>query len=211
MSIPRVLEYLQAIGLYWWVALAVLLAMERLAERWFHGFWKTRVDPWFTPERRKQVLIFFASAAFVIANLRAWNEEREAKIAAEQKLAASAPSEERWAALTGAEASTLAARVRSLPSGDIVIACETRNCRELADGIADILKRMPGWKVTILHSGGLGISGVTGVLVNPDEPATRLLKDAIESATTLKVTMGRDTRQMFGNDPIFLVIGNKPF
>jgi hypothetical protein len=34
--------------------------------------------------------------------------------------------------------------VRKLPPETITIACETINCRELADGIADILADMPG-------------------------------------------------------------------
>ncbi|MGA7384641.1 MAG: hypothetical protein WBW81_08145 [Methylocella sp.] len=36
--IARIWEYLLAAGFYCWVALAVLLALERLAERIFHGF-----------------------------------------------------------------------------------------------------------------------------------------------------------------------------
>jgi hypothetical protein len=79
MWIARIWEYLLAAGFYWWLALAVLLMLERLAERIFHGFWKKWVDPWFTPDRRKQVLIFFALAAFVIGNFRAFDFEREAK------------------------------------------------------------------------------------------------------------------------------------
>jgi hypothetical protein len=79
MWIARLGEFLVAAGIYWWAALAVLLALERLAERWFHGFWKEWVDPWFTPARRKQALIIFALAALLIGTFRAWDAEREAK------------------------------------------------------------------------------------------------------------------------------------
>jgi hypothetical protein len=84
MWIGRFWEYLVAAGLYWWAALAVFLAIERLAERGFHDFWRRRIDPWFTPQRRKQALLVFALAAFVIGNFRAWNEERDARIVAKQ-------------------------------------------------------------------------------------------------------------------------------
>jgi hypothetical protein len=68
-----------AAGIYWWAILAVLLGIERLTERAFPTFWQTRIDPWFTPARRKQALIVFALVAFFVANFRAWDQQREAK------------------------------------------------------------------------------------------------------------------------------------
>jgi hypothetical protein len=79
MSIARIWEYLSATSIYWWGALAVLLGIERFAERAFPNFWKRRVDPWITPEKRRQVLITLALIAFVIGNFRAFEAEREAK------------------------------------------------------------------------------------------------------------------------------------
>jgi hypothetical protein len=116
-----------------------------------------------------------------------------------------------WPALTSAEASAFTSRIRFVPPEEIVVACETINCKDLADGIADILQKTQGWHVSILHSGGLGITGVTGILINPNEPATQSLKDAIESTTNLKVTMGHDSRNDIGNNQSFLVIGTRPF
>jgi hypothetical protein len=72
----RIWEYLSAIGIYWWATLAVLLTVERLAERGFPGFWKARVDPWFTPVRRKQTLTIFVVLAFLLGNFRAFDDER---------------------------------------------------------------------------------------------------------------------------------------
>jgi hypothetical protein len=77
--IAHLWEYFQATYGYWWGTLAVLTAIERLTERLFHGFWRKYVDPWITPERRKQVLLFFVVTAFVIGNFRAFDAEREAK------------------------------------------------------------------------------------------------------------------------------------
>jgi hypothetical protein len=88
MWVVRLWEYFQATYGYWWGTLAVLTAAERLTERWFHGFWKKHVDPWITPDRRKQILLFFVAIAFVIGNFRAFDAEREAK---ELALAASKP------------------------------------------------------------------------------------------------------------------------
>jgi hypothetical protein len=79
MLIIRFWDYLVAAGLYWWTALAVLLGIERVAERYFHDFWQRRVDPWITPETRKRILIALALIAFVIGNFRAYEAEREAK------------------------------------------------------------------------------------------------------------------------------------
>lgn len=118
---------------------------------------------------------------------------------------------ERWPALTKTKTADLAERVQSVPPEDIVVACGTINCRDLADEIADILLKTEGWKVSVLHRGGLDISGVTGIQLNPNEPATQALRQAIESATKLKVTIGPDTRKDVGSNQSFLTVGTRPF
>jgi hypothetical protein len=57
-------------------------------------------------------------------------------------------------------------------------------CRDLADGIASVSQS--GWKVTVLHRGGLDTTGVVGIRLEPDEPQPRALKAAIEAATKLE-------------------------
>lgn len=124
----------------------------------------------------------------------------------------SASSPERWPSFTPTQADALASRIRFIPPEDIVVACETLNCRDLADGIAEILQKTPGWHVSILHRGGLDITGVTGIQLNPNEPATEALRDAIESTAGLAVRLGPDTRKDLGNDTrTFLVVGTRPF
>jgi hypothetical protein len=210
MSVSRIVEYLQATGWYLWGALAALTAMERYIERLCPDRWRKQLDLWSTPQRRRQILLAMALVAFVIGNFRAWNEEREARFAAEKK-AANCPVDECWAALTAVEQTALTERVRSITPMNIMVGCETIRCRDLADGIATILLNTPGWKVNVVHSGGLGISGVSGIMIDPDEPATRQLKDAIERSTTLRVTMGPDTREQSGSSPSTLTVGTKPF
>src|SRR5579859_4209916 len=73
--LARIWEYLFAAGIAWWASIAGLLAVERYIERLFHNWWKRRVDPWFTPVRRKQALILFAILAFLYANFRAFDEQ----------------------------------------------------------------------------------------------------------------------------------------
>jgi hypothetical protein len=75
----RFWEYLSAAGIYWWAGLAVLVALERYAERIAPDFWKEKVDSWFTPTRRKQALVLFAVLAFFYGNFRAFDAERSAK------------------------------------------------------------------------------------------------------------------------------------
>jgi hypothetical protein len=120
-------------------------------------------------------------------------------------------SPERWPALTKAQTEALSSRVRFIPPEEITVACETLNCRDLSDGIADVLQKTPGWKVSILHRGGLDIDGVAGIEIDPDEPATQALKEAIEATTGLAVTVGPDARKDFGNGPALLVVGIRPF
>jgi hypothetical protein len=210
MSISRIVEYLQATGWYLWGALAALTATERYIERLWPDRCRKQLDLWTTPQRRRQILLAMALIAFVVGNFRAWNEEREARSAAEQKVA-NCPLDECWAALTAVEQAALAERVRSITPMNIMVGCETVRCRDLADGIATILLNTPGWKVKVVHNGGLDISGVSGIMIDPDEPTTRHLKDAIERSTTLRVTMGPDTREQAGSSPSTLTVGTKPF
>jgi hypothetical protein len=147
-----------------------------------------------------------------MANYLAYHDAKiETRAANARAAQAEKSNEAKWPALTSSEASAFRARVQTIPSQNIVVACETINCKDLADGLASILQKTSGWKVEILHHGGLDITGITGIQINPNEPATMSLKDAIEATTSLTVTMGPDTRGDVGGDQSFLVVGNKPF
>jgi hypothetical protein len=121
-------------------------------------------------------------------------------------------SPERWPALTSTQADALTSRLRFIPPEDIIVACETLNCKDLADGLAAILQKTPGWHVSVLHRGGFDITGVTGIQLNPNEPATEALRDAIEATAGLAVKLGPNTRKDLGADAkTFLVVGTRPF
>jgi hypothetical protein len=64
---------------YWqfWVAVAFML--ERSLERFLPDFSK-RIDPYFTPLRRRQFFIWIAIIAFVYANFRAYDDQRNMAI-----------------------------------------------------------------------------------------------------------------------------------
>ncbi len=117
-----------------------------------------------------------------------------------------------WPALSTTQVAALSARVQFLPTEEIVVACETIKCRDLADGIAEILRTTNGWKVSILHRGGMDITGVVGIQLTPNEPATQQLKDAIEATTGLAITLSSETRKDLGSDTrTFLTVGTRPF
>ena len=97
----RFWEYLYAAGVYWWAALAVLLAIERLAERLFPNWWKANIDPWFTPALRKRVLILFAAVAFLYGNFRAFDEQAAAVRAAATQIAKTEGERDSAKALAG--------------------------------------------------------------------------------------------------------------
>jgi len=176
--------------------------LERSFERYFPHL-AAPLDERFQVDRRRKIFVGIAIIAFVYANFRAFDD-------VQTRLDAIRDQPSRWLALTANEAAALKSKLRALSSQDFVVACETVNCRDLADGIASVLGQS-GWKVTVLHRGGLDITGVVAIRLEPDEPQTRDLKAAIEAATKLEVEIGDETRAQRGMYPASLVVGTKPF
>jgi hypothetical protein len=211
-------EYASSVVGYWQFWLAVAFMTERALERFFPTL-AGKINPYLTSERRRTLFVWIGVIAFVYANFRAFDDESSRLREAQRAIANSDPAkiEEfqaklnavQWAPLTNDETSALSSAVKKLPPQEIVVVCETVNCKDLADGVAKILTDIPSWKVTTLHRGGLEISGVMGITLGPKGDATQLLKDAIESSTKLKVTLG----DRWGDDsaPALLIVGNKPF
>jgi hypothetical protein len=71
----RTWAYILETGAYWWAGLAVLLAIERIAERMFPVFWRVRVDPHLSPNARRGLLVLFAVIAFLYGNFRAFDDQ----------------------------------------------------------------------------------------------------------------------------------------
>ena len=204
MIFARIWQYVTAVVGYWqfWVAIAFML--ERSLERYFPDL-TAPLNERFPLNRRRRIFVGIALIAFVYANFRAFDDVQTKLDAIRDQ-----PSESRWPALTANEAAALKSKLKALPSQDFVVACETVNCRDLADGIASVLSQS-GWKVTVLHRGGLDITGVVGIRLEPDEPQTRALKAAIEAATKLEIEIADETRAQRGTYPASLVVGTKPF
>lgn len=116
---------------------------------------------------------------------------------------------EKWAALTPSQAEALTKRVRFIPPENIMVACATVNCKELGDGIAEILGNIPGWKVTVIHHGGVFIDGFSGIVLNPINPTNQALRDAIQDTTGLAVTLGPDKGA--ADSQSMLIVGTRPF
>jgi hypothetical protein len=200
---------------FWTVAIGVVLAIEPVMRTLWPGY-----DAWasayLTPLHRQYLKVGAAALAFMLANYIAYHDVSTELRSAQKRLATSDPRkiEElqaqldavKWTPLTNDETSAFRAAVRKLPPQNITVACETFNCRDLADGFARILSEA-SWKVEILHRGGMDISGIMGVRLSPEEDATRSLKDTIEATTKLKVTLGDETRAVWGPSPALLVVG----
>ncbi|WP_298258524.1 hypothetical protein [Bradyrhizobium sp.] len=196
---------------FWTVSIGIVLAIEPVV-RWFWPGYDAWATGYLTADHRRQLTRIAAILAFLMANYIAYHGAKvEMRASNDRVTQADKNNEAKWPALTTSEIAAFRARAQGIPPEHIVVACETVNCRDLADGLANALKTVPGWKVEILHRGGLDITGVTGIQINPNEAATVSLKNSIEATTGLTVTMGPDTRKDVGGNQSFLVVGNKPF
>jgi hypothetical protein len=202
----RIWQYIAAVAGYWQFWVAVAFMTERSLER-FLPKCAAALNVLLPVEGRRKLFIGIAIVAFVYANFRAFDDVSTKLDEATRNQGA----ENRWPGLTSDEIRALRDQVRKLPPETITVACESINCRDLADGIADLLANMPGWKVTKLHQGGWGITGVTGIRIEPHEPATENLQKAIESATKWKVDLVETSRAQMNSTETFMVVGIKPF
>jgi hypothetical protein len=203
----RIWQYVVAIIGYWqfWVGVAFML--ERSFERYFPTF-GARLNLRFPQDRRRPLFIFIAMLAFMYANFRVF-DDLSTKL---EEAKHTSGSDDHWPALTSDQVTALRSQARELRPELLTVACETINCRDLADGIADVLAGLPGWKVTKLHRGGFDITGVVGIKLVPNEPGTQRLQSAIEKTTNLKVDLGDETRAQMGGDAgVYMTVGSKPF
>lgn len=77
----RLWDYSAAVLGYWQFWVAVALMIERATERLSPSWWK-KVDKRFSAEWRRRLLVGIAIIAFLYANFRAFNDERDKAIAA---------------------------------------------------------------------------------------------------------------------------------
>ncbi len=74
----RIWEYFSSVIGFWQFWVAVAFMMERAFERYLPEV-AGKVNPYFTPERRRRFFVWFGVAAFVYANFRAFDGERQEK------------------------------------------------------------------------------------------------------------------------------------
>jgi hypothetical protein len=72
---------------YWQSVVAAAFMIERITERIWPAFWREKVDPIFTPDKRKTAFITIAVIAFLWGNFRAFDDERRNKEDALSRLA----------------------------------------------------------------------------------------------------------------------------
>ena len=89
--------------------------------------------------------------------------------------------EVRWAPLTSDEISALQTRLKHITPEVVTIACETPNCKDLANSFETAFSKA-GWRdIKIVFGGGLGITGQTGLNLFPGDAITADIIAAIET------------------------------
>jgi hypothetical protein len=111
-----------------------------------------------------------------------------------------------WAALTASESDALYEHLRGKEQHSFHVACSGTECSDLATSFDRLFKRL-GWP-SFVGDGGFLATGVTGILINPDDAGAKLLKSAIETNTILRPDLGSPRGKDAG--PTMLVIGAKP-
>ena len=209
--------YMAAFLPHWWALVSAggLLGIDLVAEQYWPWLWRwLNGVPQPTRRRLEMVALFFA---ILYSGFAVWSDEHEARLAAEKasnpSLIASLQAEldgARWAPLTGAQVSDIRKRVESAPARPLWIACETVNCKDLADNLDQAFDD-PKWKTEVHHWGGLDVSGTMGIEIEPDDETARAVRDAIEGATGLRVRIRSVTDEQFNAPQTLLIVGTKPF
>jgi hypothetical protein len=158
-----------------------------------------------------RIFLTLALLFFVVANFMVYDKDRRDIRASDGSLAASTHgSDARWKRLDPSQIVALTRRIIALQPHNIMVACESINCLDLSDDLVDALVK-GGWNVTLHHGGGLGVSGVTGLVVDQDGAAAQSLKEAVESITGLKVSVSPLPKGYPDPSEISFVVGIKPF
>jgi uncharacterized protein YjeT (DUF2065 family) len=215
----RLGEFVVAVVSHWGGWLGILLMVEPTVELFLPDDFRS----WLTdtarfPEWRKRAFRIAGVIVLAIGFFQVWNDQYKSRLEAERRLAATTPSAQlqaeldavRWNPLSDPQMMDLRERLRVIGSQKIELACASVNCRELTDSLATAF-RGAGWTVGIHHGGGLGVDGVLGISIDPNDQLTQSIKAAIDGATTLTANLTATRREDFGNGPVWLVVGTKPF
>lgn len=112
-----------------------------------------------------------------------------------------------WPLISDPDAKRLYDTLRKLEPETVTIACETPLCSAFADQLQGIFSQA-AWDPRKLHGGGIGISGVTGIVIDSCNGTAKTLATAIIASTNLKPVPHEDNGCR-NNDHI--VIGAVPF
>lgn len=207
----RLWDFATTVADGWSFWIGFLLTIEPYLEGAAPKTWKQfrdHLSRWW-PHWRPRLFRAAGIIAILVSCFQAWDYQYLGRLKAEQN-ASAAFVPEYWPSLSKDEKEKLIAALKLIPSQTITVACETLACKALSDDLVDALNQ-GGWNANVMHSGGIGITGTTGISLDPNETGSRNLKEAIEQTTNLKITIGPDRRQDYGSDPEFLVVGTKPF
>lgn len=204
----NLLLYLSIFLPHWWPILSAggLLGIDAVCQR--HWAWGKRQLDRIPAPRRQQLEFGILFLAVFYAGYAAWSDEHASRLA-------EGPYHQNvlyWEPLTSNEISSLRAKLVKITPEPVIIACETPNCKNLAESFGTAFREADWQDVKFIFHGGLGITGAYGLAVNPGDEQTAAIIEAIESTTTLKVQPPSYMRNQIKADPgVFFVIGSKPF
>jgi hypothetical protein len=123
---------------FWTVSIGVVLAIEPVM-RWFWPGYDAWAADYLTADHRKQLTRIAAVLAFLTANYIAYHGAKmETRASNDRATQADKNNEAKWPALANSEIAAFRAKAQGIPPEDIVVACETVNCRDLADGLGSV-------------------------------------------------------------------------
>jgi hypothetical protein len=113
-----------------------------------------------------------------------------------------------WDALSDSETQKLALILKDQKPGAIAIACNRRICGKIADSLHTAF-RSAGWTSESQRAFPQFLEGISGAVITPDNDASRAIKTAIETTTTLRIAMVLP-RFHAAENPLTIIIGGKP-
>lgn len=131
-------------------------------------------------------------------------------LAADKKIPVLAQIEQQ-AALTDHEHSVLSEAISREPAGNVTIACGGTFCRPLAESLIGVFSGA-GWRVKTIDHGGLGIDGVSGIIINSCGMLGEKITAVLKKATTRRLKYVDDGKCSDGAErEIYVVIGAPAF
>jgi hypothetical protein len=115
-----------------------------------------------------------------------------------------------WPALSSDQIESLEARLKQIDKTELVVSCSELSCRPLAISFLNAFQSS-GWANTRGSPGGIESIGIDGIAIYPIDARANQIKEAIEAATGLQITVPENEARGANNDgPIVISVGLRP-